>query len=263
METWLKLIGSSNAPVNKWKKHYVGFHKNKPSIRTGDRLFLYAPGVVKNIFALGRAASDPNLNSDYDPDKEGSCRWVVRVDYKINLPVASGVSIRDISSRRILTQSIQRQSHIKLHPEESKSAENKLRAIGKQFNVTKPRYVHVPAAAPSLSLDVDIHTAVATEGGRRLVSHLECERDRKIVLTKKKQATLLDCEVCGFSFSRAYGSAASDYCEIHHLLPLSNVKHRTQTKLEDLAILCANCHRVIHLRNPPYTLPQVRNMIAK
>ena len=80
---------------------------------------------------------------------------------------------------------------------------------------------------------------------------------------KKKQAASLDCEVCGFSFSRAYGSAASDYCEVHHLLPLSDVEDSTQTRIGDLAILCANCHRVVHLHNPPYTLIQVRSMLTK
>lgn len=73
----------------------------------------------------------------------------------------------------------------------------------------------------------------------------------------------LDCEVCGFSFSRAYGSAASDYCEVHHLLPISEVEHTTRTRMEDLAILCANCHRVVHLNDPPYTLNQVRSLLAK
>jgi hypothetical protein len=62
---------------------------------------------------------------------------------------------------------------------------------------------------------------------------------------------------------RAYGSAASDYCEVHHLLPLSAVDHTARTRMEDLAILCANCHRVVHLHNPPYTLNQVRSILAQ
>jgi len=110
--------------------------------------------------------------------------------------------------------------------------------------------------------DVDIHTPAATEGRRRLVLHLQRERNQTIVRKKKKQAASLDCEVCAFSFSRSYGSAASEYCEVHHLLLLSEVEHTTQTRMEDLAILCANCHRVVHLRNPPYTLDEVRKMIA-
>ena len=113
-----------------------------------------------------------------------------------------------------------------------------------------------------LDLDVDIHSHAATEGNKRLVLHLQRERNPAIVRKKKKQASSLDCEVCGFSFGRTYGSAASTYCEVHHLLPLSEVKHTTQTRMEDLAILCADCHRVTHLRNPPYTLSEVKTMLT-
>lgn len=126
-----------------------------------------------------------------------------------------------------------------------------------------PGYVQVVDSNASPRLDVDIHTVAATEGRRLLVLHLQRERNPTIVRHKKKQAASLDCEVCGFSFHRAYGSAASDYCEVHHLRPLSEVEDVTQTRMEDLAILCANCHRVVHLKNPPYTLDQVRGLLAK
>jgi predicted HNH restriction endonuclease len=141
--------------------------------------------------------------------------------------------------------------------------------IGKQISIRKPGisaipgYVSVIDSDSSPGLDVDIHSLVATEGQRWLVLHLQRERNQTIVRNKKAQAVSLDCEVCGFSFSRVYGSIVSDYCEVHHLLPLSEVEHTTQTRMEDLAILCANCHRVVHLHNPPYTLNQVRNMLAQ
>ncbi len=140
--------------------------------------------------------------------------------------------------------------------------------IGKQISVPKPgistipSYVRVADADTTPLLDVDIQTLAATEGRRRLVLHLQRERNQTVVRNKKKQAASLDCEVCGFSFAQAYGSAASDYCEVHHLLPLSEVEDATRTRIEDLAILCSNCHRVIHLHNPPYTLEQVRGMLA-
>ena len=142
-------------------------------------------------------------------------------------------------------------------------------SVGKQISIPKPGisaipgYVRVADSDASPNLDVDIHTVAATEGRQRLVLHLQRERNQTVVRNKKKQAASLDCEVCGFSFHRAYGSAASYYCEIHHLLPLSEVEHTTRTRMEDLAILCANCHRVVHLNNPPYTLNQVRNLLAK
>jgi hypothetical protein len=141
--------------------------------------------------------------------------------------------------------------------------------IGKQISVPRPGiagvpgYVRIADADTMPLLDVDIHTSAATEGRRRLVLHLQRERNHTVVRNKRKQATSLDCEVCGFSFTRTYGQADIDYCEVHHLLPLSEVEDTTRTRMEDLAILCANCHRVIHLHNPPYTLQQVRSMLVK
>lgn len=141
--------------------------------------------------------------------------------------------------------------------------------VGKLIGVRKPGisaipgYIRVaePEAAPSL--DVDIHSLEASEGRRRLVLHLQRERNQTVARNKKKQASSLDCEVCGFSFGSTYGGAAAAFCEVHHLLPLSEVEDTTRTRMGDLAILCANCHRVVHLQNPPYTLNQVRMMLGK
>jgi predicted HNH restriction endonuclease len=141
--------------------------------------------------------------------------------------------------------------------------------INKQISVRKPGisaipgYVRIAASDAAPELDVDVHSLAATEGRRRLVLHLQRERNQSVVRKKKQQASSLDCEVCGFSFGRAYSSAAGDYCEVHHLLPLSDVDDTTKTRMEDLAILCANCHRVVHLHNPPYTLDQVRGLLVK
>ena len=127
MPTWLKLIGSAKKPITeqpfygRYDAEHVGFRKTrKPGIRAGDHLFLYAPGGSRRIFALAEAIADPELDPNYNPDQEGSCRWKVRVRYLINLPVSSGILIDDISSaQRDLIRSVRRASHIKLLPEET------------------------------------------------------------------------------------------------------------------------------------------------
>jgi|ERR1039458_7586167 predicted HNH restriction endonuclease len=111
--------------------------------------------------------------------------------------------------------------------------------------------------------DLDIHLPAGMEGEKRLKLHLFRERNRSLIKLKKKSASSLDCEVCGFSFRRTYGRFALDYCEVHHLVPLAKLESATLIKVEDLAILCANCHRVIHLRckPEPYSLQEVREML--
>lgn len=140
--------------------------------------------------------------------------------------------------------------------------------IGKQISVRKPgisaipTYVRVLDQNTSLRGDLDIHTLEVDEGNRQLVVHLVRERNQTLVRRKKKFATSLHCEACTFSFAQAYGEQAAEYCEVHHLVPLAEAERSTRTKIQDLAILCANCHRVIHLRNPPYTIEELRGMLS-
>jgi 5-methylcytosine-specific restriction protein A len=84
-----------------------------------------------------------------------------------------------------------------------------------------------------------------TEGKLRLVSHFVRERNDEIVKLKKQQAIAnnqLSCEVCNFSFRDKYNV---DFIECHHRIPIS-VTGITETNLEDLALVCANCHRILH-----------------
>ena len=76
------------------------------------------------------------------------------------------------------------------------------------------------------------------------------ERDRNLVAAAKaaflkKHGELL-CTICGFSFHRAYGEWGKDFIEAHHLKPISERTRAEETKLDDLAMVCANCHRMIH-----------------
>ena len=140
-------------------------------------------------------------------------------------------------------------------------------AIGKQISVRKPGISGVPGYVRKFTeelpaaTDLDIHEYEGIEGRKRLLVHLARERDKRLVLKKKKSLSSLACEVCSFSFASVYGLPAAEYCEVHHLLPLGDADGERKTSLKDLAVLCANCHRVIHLRNPPFTIDEVKTML--
>ena len=90
------------------------------------------------------------------------------------------------------------------------------------------------------------------EGAAVLVTHLRRERNRKLI-EQKKQSILskfgkLDCEVCNFNFCQKYGSRGIEYCEVHHRIPISTIMGTMTTTLDDLAIVCSNCHRMLHVR---------------
>jgi 5-methylcytosine-specific restriction protein A len=102
--------------------------------------------------------------------------------------------------------------------------------------------------------DIDAVSLSGVEGRRVWATHLRRERDPRVIDAKKRQTInetgKLECEVCSFDFEKAYGNIGRSFCETHHIKPLSANVEETETKLEDLAVLCSNCHRMIHRTRP-------------
>lgn len=96
-------------------------------------------------------------------------------------------------------------------------------------------------------------------------AHVARERDPRLRKRKIQAAQLsgkaLACEACGFDFARAHGERGRGYIECHHVIPLHISGTRT-TRLDDLALLCANCRRMIHVRPPWPTPAELRTLIA-
>lgn len=56
------------------------------------------------------------------------------------------------------------------------------------------------------------------------------------------------CQACTMTFAQTYGVIGEDFIEAHHLVPLSQIhlgEERAYT-VDDFAVLCSNCHRMIH-----------------
>ena len=70
------------------------------------------------------------------------------------------------------------------------------------------------------------------------------------------------CQCCGFDFRRVYGDLGEEYIEAHHLTPLSSLPEGKTVSMDpqnDFAVLCSNCHRMVHKKNPPLPVEEVRN----
>jgi 5-methylcytosine-specific restriction protein A len=113
-----------------------------------------------------------------------------------------------------------------------------------------------------LATEVGDDTFEAEEGKLLTRVHLTRERNRKLVEQKKlaalKNAGKLACEVCSFEFKAVYGERGDGYIEAHHVKPVHTLLPGQKTKLEDLALVCSNCHRMIHARRPWLTVEQLR-----
>ncbi len=96
----------------------------------------------------------------------------------------------------------------------------------------------------------DMEITHVKEGEVLYKLHKVRERNKKIVDAKKKQVLkeqgCLKCEACDFDFEKTYGPLGIGYIECHHLVPLAKFSTIKTTKLSDLALLCSNCHKMIH-----------------
>ena len=85
-----------------------------------------------------------------------------------------------------------------------------------------------------------------TEGRTVTEAHKRRERNptlRKKLISKRRKVGRLKCEICGCIEPK--DPLGESIFEAHHILPLAAGEERT-TKLGDLALLCANCHRMLH-----------------
>ena len=117
------------------------------------------------------------------------------------------------------------------------------------------------------SNEIGVYEYEAFEG--RLLTRVHSIRERNQgIIEKKKQFVMrekgaLKCEVCSFDFKETYGEYGLGFAECHHIIPVSQLTSNAKTRLDDLAILCANCHRMIHYKKPWKTVGELKQMIEK
>jgi hypothetical protein len=72
------------------------------------------------------------------------------------------------------------------------------------------------------------------------------------------------CECCGVNFHRRASGLGSKCLVVHHKKQLKDTDQPRETRLSDLAVVCANCHMMIHA-NPAKALSvgQLRTLLKK
>lgn len=97
--------------------------------------------------------------------------------------------------------------------------------------------------------------------------HKSRERNFKLIETaklnfKNKHGRLF-CEICGFDFEKKYGAIGKSFIEAHHTIPVSEMQPNHITKIEDIALLCSNCHGMVHIRRPWLKMKELTDLITK
>ncbi|MFZ4604444.1 MAG: HNH endonuclease, partial [Caulobacterales bacterium] len=105
--------------------------------------------------------------------------------------------------------------------------------------------------------------AYTLEEARKYRQHRKIERART---DKVKAALGTRCMGCDVSLGEVYGAVADGYIEAHHLKPLSTYGAGERVVLDtrrDFAVLCANCHRVIHRMEDASDVQGLRAIIRR
>jgi hypothetical protein len=90
------------------------------------------------------------------------------------------------------------------------------------------------------------------EEGRILTRiHRSRERSRKLIENKK-------ASVCPIQRKPAW---QDQQIEAHHVKPVHTLAAGVKTKVEDLVLLCSNCHRIVHNQRPWLTVEELRQLI--
>ena len=72
------------------------------------------------------------------------------------------------------------------------------------------------------------------------------------------------CAVCSFDFLEKYGLIGKGFIHVHHLIPIAEIGNTYEVNpLKDLRPVCPNCHAMLHVRTPPYSIEELQKQMKK
>jgi hypothetical protein len=220
---------------------------NQKDFSIGDLVFIWRADKDAGVVAYGVVKELPvPRNNVKTPEALGDGFWVSQSDEPSEVKV--GIELEEV--RLSNEEDMLEREVLKTHP-----------VLGQNRIITNPvgTVFRLNAGEEKTLLDLwqgrfgaekDVQYS-AMEGGLQLKSHYRRERSRKLISLKKEQFKssqgVLRCEICGLSFVEIYPETMGEnFIEVHHKTPLSQIEKTVKTTLDDLILVCANCHRMIH-----------------
>ena len=102
------------------------------------------------------------------------------------------------------------------------------------------------------------------EGAKKSITVNAYERNAKARQQCLAHYQSYDCQICGFNFERAYGELGRGRIDVHHIVPLANIAQSYRVNpTTDLLPVCPNCHAMLHRRNPPLSVDELKALLAE
>ena len=99
---------------------------------------------------------------------------------------------------------------------------------------------------------------------RKYAFHRKVERNPTAARQAKKFHGTR-CQACDLDFEERYGEIGKGFIEAHHLKPISTLEEGVAVTYDvaaDFAVLCANCHRMIHRSDDPSNFSLFKKNLA-
>ncbi|RAW19639.1 restriction endonuclease [Paenibacillus taichungensis] len=107
--------------------------------------------------------------------------------------------------------------------------------------------------------------SVFPEGKKKLAQHIRRERNPALINRAKELFKLKEgrvyCQSCGFDFESKYGDIGKDFIEGHHIIPISELKEGSKTRVQDIILLCSNCHSMVHRKRPWLRVDEIKTLM--
>jgi len=223
---------------------------NTKSISIGDRIFLIKlASKPKGMIASGRAISKPVMIK-----KWGGLYTKIEFDILFNPDKDPILPIEVLQTGKLAKQGTwtPQASGISIKPELVSALEKKWSQFLKKQGIL---YEPAPAAITDAGL--------YSEGSANQIMLTRYERnaDARNKCLKHYGYT---CVVCNFNFEKFYGNIGSRFIHVHHLKSIATIgKEYKIDPVADLRPVCANCHAMLHKRQPQLTIEELKKLLRK
>jgi len=67
--------------------------------------------------------------------------------------------------------------------------------------------------------------------------------------------------ICNINLEKVYGIIGKNFIHVHHLKQISNIQKKYEIDpIKNLVPVCPNCHAMLHKRNPPYSIGELKDI---
>jgi 5-methylcytosine-specific restriction protein A len=121
--------------------------------------------------------------------------------------------------------------------------------------------LRIKAIAPLKDTDHEEDESEDEKTNLKLRTHKRYERNRKLAV-KAKKIHGYTCQICHFNFEAKYGAHGHEYIEAHHKTPFHLLSEGVRLNpKEDFAVVCSNCHRMLHRRLPGLAVQELKDRL--